>query len=225
MKSRHLFLYDSPREWQNNCTDYNSFQCWSSIFFGDCSQDEAYPFSYPERVLPSGGWPSTNGTGTAVHVELAKFVASLAKCEPMIYEIYGQATSLIHSAQDGDLESLLYVGSRRKGSTSLFIECCQKSSSQGPSQNGSAGKKCIRRPREKAFFSSKTPEQSTPAATAFPKISPTLERQRKSLPAAKARDDILSVMKQADEGGRVVIVTGETGMLLPSLLFSLVTVS
>jgi hypothetical protein len=70
--------------------------------------------------------------------------------------------------------------------------------------------KNFRRPREKAFFWSKTPQQ-TPAATAFPNINPSLDRQRKSLPAAKARGDILAVLKQADEAGRVVLVTGDTG--------------
>jgi len=180
-------------------------------------KDETYPFSYPERVLLSGGWSSSNGTGTAVHVEMAKFVATLSKGEPMIYEIYGQATSLIHSAQDGDIEptSLTAVLGEKEAAPSMSNTM---TTGKVPLQHDNSGKpsapkqKNIRRPREKAFFWSKTPEQ-TPAATAFPKISTSLDRQRKSLPAAKARDDILFVLKQADDGGRVVLVTGDTGKL------------
>ena len=183
--------------------------------------DSSYPFSHPERILVSGGWPSSNGVGTSVHVELAKFVGTLPKGEPMIYEIFGQATSLIHSAQDGELEPSSFLpgsGEEESNSSTTNDNMVGKASSQNSQRvtNSTPKQKNVRRPREKAFFWCKTPEQ-TPAATPFPKISPSLDRQRKSLPAAKARDDILAVLKQADEAGRVVLVTGDTGKYLLDL--------
>ena len=48
-------------------------------------------------------------------------------------------------------------------------------------------------------------------AIAFPKLSASMEKARKSLPAAKARKEFLSIMQKAESTGRVVLVTGETG--------------
>lgn len=177
--------------------------------------ENSYPFSHPERVLVSGGWPSSNGVGTSVHIELARFVGTLPKGEPMIYEIFGQASSLIHSAQDGELEPTTFIPSGENESNSSAtndkkVGKASSQNSQNSAMNSIPRQKNVRRPREKAFFWSKTPQQ-TPAATAFPNINPSLDRQRKSLPAAKARGDILAVLKQADEAGRVVLVTGDTG--------------
>ena len=169
--------------------------------------NDTYPFSYPERVLLSGGWQSSDGIGTAIHVEMVKFVATLPKGEPMIYEIYGQATSLIHASQDGGIEPaslMTALGVKESGVTSKDANKTGQAFTQRSDTETKAAtkQKKIRRPREKTFFWSTTPEQ-TPAATAFPKISPRIERDRKSLPAAKARDDFLSVMKQVEEVSHV----------------------
>jgi hypothetical protein len=56
----------------------------------------------------------------------------------------------------------------------------------------------IRRPRVRGPFWS-TPPNKCPAATAFPKIPISMQRTRKSLPAATARAEFLAVMKKADQ--------------------------
>jgi ATP-dependent RNA helicase DHX57 len=92
-----------------------------------------------------------------------------------------------------------------------------------------------RRPRDRSFFWS-TPPYKTPPAVAFPTISREMQTARGSLPAAMARSNFFGMMKAADQviergisiaiyislptqsclrfacqGGRVVLVTGDTG--------------
>jgi HrpA-like RNA helicase len=50
-----------------------------------------------------------------------------------------------------------------------------------------------------------------PPAESYPKLPVLMDRARKSLPAFKIRDEILSLMKLASESGRVSLITGETG--------------
>jgi len=85
-----------------------------------------------------------------------------------------------------------------------------KKLSQASNVKGALKQQVRRRPREKRFFWSKVPQQ-TPIATAFPKIGTLIQSQRSGLPAAKAREEFLSMMKKADNHNRVILVTGETG--------------
>ena len=168
--------------------------------------DGLYPWSFPKRVLVSGGWSPTSSSalGGAFHVEMVKFIATLTKGEPMMYEIYGQATSLLHSCQDSEMKQISLMpalGGKPSDSTSNSNASKKRQTGYSADENAtrmaSANKK-VRRPREKAFFWSKPPKD-TPVATAFPKIGLSLSNARKGLPAAKARDEFLSVMKQADK--------------------------
>lgn len=200
--------------------------------------DNQYPNSHPTTFI-SGNWRSgkmPQGVGTATHIELCKFMSTLALGDPMVYELYGFVQGILPSLPDGLSVPVT------SGSDSLLLSClgggrafAETKSSSNPQAGGSAASKggklskteqnrsdkknksasssrspAQRRPREKSFFWSKKPKQ-TPAAIAFPKLSASMEKARKSLPAAKARAEFLSIMQKAESTGRVVLVTGETG--------------
>jgi len=204
--------------------------------------DNQYPNVHPTSFV-SGNWRSggggggmiklPQGVGTAVHVELCRFMSTLSLGDPMVYELYGFVQGILPSLPDG-LSVPVSLGS-----DSVLLPCLdggeafvETVSSSIPRAGGGAtsavGKSKTqekrvdknskstgraptqRRPREKSFFWSKKPKQ-TPAATAFPKLSASMEKARKCLPAAKAREEFLSIMQKAERSGRVVLVTGETG--------------
>ena len=197
--------------------------------------DNQYPHAHP-TVFVSGNWRNRGtgnvklprGVGTAVHIELVKFMATLSLGDPMVYELYGFVQGILPSLPDGLSTPI------SSGSESLLLAHLEggktigkaKSSSNAQTGGSSAatgdksrkkkadksGKRqpAQRRPREKSFFWSKTPKQ-TPPAIAFPKLSVSIDKARKGLPAAKAREEFLSIMKKAENTGRVVLVTGETG--------------
>jgi ATP-dependent RNA helicase DHX57 len=174
-----------------------------------------YPWSPPVSVLLSGGWPSSNAFGSAVHVEVVKYIASLTNGEPMIYEIFGRVTELLHSAQHGDMQRVSLMpalGGKVAATSSQGVSKIKHDTSRADdtTTNPSLVLKRIRRPRERALFWSKAPKD-TPVASAFPKTSSVISNTRKELPAAKARSDFLSVMKKAGKAGRVILVTGDTG--------------
>lgn len=73
-------------------------------------------------------------------------------------------------------------------------------------------------PREGSSFWTKAP-RDTPKAERFPKVCGTIDRVRKSLPAARSRSEFLNLMKRAERGGRVLLVTGETGVSRVELLY------
>lgn len=186
-------------------------------------KDEVYPWSFPERVLLSGGWPSSNASGSAVHVETVKHIATLTRGEPMIYEIYGKVTELLHSAKDGDMEyvSLMPILGGKVADTAPPESSKIRHESSSADDNTASSflmQKTVRRPREKALFWSKAPKD-TPAAFAFPKTSSVINNARKELPAAKARNEFLSIMKKADKASRVVLVTGgKSGSILVAFI-------
>lgn len=218
------------------CSD-NEGQALSKRMLNICYRKGAYPMEYP-KVFIMGGWGSrdsvTAGLGTAVHIDMAAFVATLPKGEPMIFELFGFAQELIQK-DEGELEN----GPAKTGLDSRLIPCLDggmellanrkiESSSNDTSAESSTmnvendksnglksglRKRVVklkphRRPREKSFFWSKSPKD-TPPAHAFPKISASMRRTRDNLPANKARAEFLRIMKVADKAGRVVLVTGE----------------
>ena len=168
--------------------------------------NSAYPF-VPPSICVSGKWPKS-GVGVGFHVQLVKFVSSLDLGAPMIFEIFAQVQLLLQTVDevpDLSLTSSLPTNPPTpRGSDPVEII---GSKTITPKASESTTN---RRPRARGAFWSIHPSK-TPPATAFPKIGPSLEYQRKRLPAGQARKDFLSVLRAADEASRVVLVTGDTG--------------
>ena len=193
-----------------------------------------YPSVRPQRVLCSGNWPQRNGV--AFHVEIAKFVSTLELGEPMVFEIYGQVQQLLQTV--GDLPSLKLQRTEQLKVSSSTTEGRTTTEGQNKSRRQSSPSLILRRPRQRSVFWSTRPS-NTPPAVAHPKLSKSLEDQRKGLPAGHARKDFLSVLKKADDvsfasafdfssenldmsllallfltpyqSSRVLLVTGDTG--------------
>jgi ATP-dependent RNA helicase DHX57 len=192
-----------------------------------CYESGAYPLVYPQ-IFVCGGWrpdmSSKEGTGTAIHVDLIKFLSTLTRGEPLVFEIFNYTQELILSSKDNlpiksGLDSILLPF--LPGSEKLLEKKNSNEKTEGKrrdnvnlTRNAKTKKASIRhrprRPREKSFFWSKSPKQ-TPAAESFPKLSTLMENCRKNLPAAKARSEFLKMMKKAESLDRVILVTGETG--------------
>jgi ATP-dependent RNA helicase DHX57 len=175
-------------------------------------QNGVYPAAYPKSVLVSGKWPSKQG-GAALHLEVVKFVASLELGEPMIFEIHGHVQVMLQSMMDGDLPSMSLLPNETPAvqqTASKETDKRENKKNDGTEKIRASRAPAIRRPRVRGHFWS-TPPKKSPAATAFPKIPISMERTRKSLPAATARAEFLAVMKKADQGGRVLLVEGDTG--------------
>ena len=167
--------------------------------------NRSYPMVHPQRILFSGKWPKK--VGLRFHVEIAKFLSSLVLGEPMIFEVYGQMQSLLQDIDALDPPSsemvknkIPDIGKSHSATTDVSSDVSKKRKRLVP----------FKRPRHRGFFWLTSP-QKTPPADAHPKVSSTLERQRRSLPAWKARDEFLSILKKADSSSRVVLVTGDTG--------------
>ena len=152
----------------------------------------------------------------------------------MIFELFSQVQMLLDGLEE--LPELSLSGptaSTPSEQAKISTKQIMEKASNPPKPVPSSFRK---RPRERGAFWS-VPPSMTPRATAFPKLSPSLERQRRELPAGKARQDFLSILRQADEvseastsgsmkisflvfhrinlslhqGSRVLLVTGDTG--------------
>ena len=175
-----------------------------------------YPRQFP-KVFLSGGWKE--GCGTMFHIGLVKFLSSLSEGEPMVFELFGRVQEMLAETneQEPSMESILIThlegGKEYLAAHAPSKQAVNKTStksgkkSTGKELKNGTAYNIRRRPREKSFFWSKRPNQ-TPNAVAFPKISTLMKTTRDRLPAAKARDEFLSVMKMADKDNRVVLVTG-----------------
>lgn len=170
------------------------------------TQDGAYPASWPARVLISGKWPSL--VGTAIHINLIKFIATLELGEPMIFEIHGHVQELFQSTNEKiSLIPFLTPGRKEKLVVKQSDEQMEKESDLSRRDKDKAKSSTpppkVRRPRQRGHFWS-TPPLKTPAAVAFPEISSEMETTRKSLPAAKARADFLALIK--NKAGKVSLI-------------------
>ena len=192
-----------------------------------CYESGAYPIVYPQIFL-CGGWrsdvPSKEGTGTAIHVNLIKFLSTLTRGEPLVFELFNHAQELILSSDDNlpiksGLDSTLVPFLPGGGKLLEKKHPRQKIEGNGrddinshkrPTKTKKASVLRRRRPPGKSFFWNKSPKQ-TPVAEPFPKLSTLMENCRKNLPAAKARGEFLKMMEKAEGSGRVILVTGETG--------------
>lgn len=177
---------------------------------------KSYPSIFPTQVLFLGKW--TSPVGVAFHVEIAKFLSSLTLGEPMLFEIYGHAMTLLESLDELpkglSLSSPSSPEPESQSSSAKAPEIATSTptfgattSSRATESTRTAAKK---RPRARGTFWSLPPNKTTPAK-AFG-WSKSMELQRKSLPAWKARGEFLSILDEAcKKGSRVVLVTGATG--------------
>jgi ATP-dependent RNA helicase DHX57 len=168
-----------------------------------------YPLLPPEKVWLTGQWGS-RFVGSAYHMELVKFLADLPLGDPMIFELHGYAQMLFETVDELPSQQLIDGSSlnSNKRTTNNVPRREEKKSDKVEASHMDTAKHT--RPRERKPFWCQLPTQ-TPKATPFPKISTAIEMARKSLPAAKARDDFLKLLRQAEESGRVLLLTGETG--------------
>eukprot|EP00579_Thalassiosira_antarctica_P027774 CAMPEP_0202007050 /NCGR_PEP_ID=MMETSP0905-20130828/11633_1 /ASSEMBLY_ACC=CAM_ASM_000554 /TAXON_ID=420261 /ORGANISM="Thalassiosira antarctica, Strain CCMP982" /LENGTH=1614 /DNA_ID=CAMNT_0048564925 /DNA_START=88 /DNA_END=4932 /DNA_ORIENTATION=+ len=198
-----------------------------------------YPDLLPMVFITNGNWNS-GGTsksyykwGGRVNLNLARYLSEMTPGQEVIFELFGHVQTLLEDeAAEASLENvsellthLKLLDDNGEGKSDEPIISNDPPLPQQPKANNSQAKndkatsnhhakkqpsKPFRRPRERATFWNTHP-RNTPPAESFPKLPTQLERARKSLPAAKARGDFLSLMAQAAGGGRVVLVTGETG--------------
>jgi ATP-dependent RNA helicase DHX57 len=171
-------------------------------------REGVYPSLPPEKVWVTGKWPSSQPIGAALHIELIKFVANeLARDEPVVFELHGHIQSLLDS-EDFCSQALLLDDKKQKASSTK-----PSKTKTGPVEPKNEKKRAApqsRRPRARRPFWSRPPSE-TPPSIAFPKTRSSIALVRKSLPAAAAREEFLRVLKKADKGGRVLLVTGDTG--------------
>ena len=175
-----------------------------------------YPNCLPKRVLVSG--VSTNvinkhKVGATIHVELIKFMSTLALGEPMLFEVYNHLQYLVQTVQDMSPTSLLGTskdstkietkknpGSNPTTSSGETVIPHEKTTKHVADENENHARhsyKRMQRPRQRDSFWSTPPEKS-PAAIAFPKISKSMLSARQSLPAAKSRREFLAALKEAE---------------------------
>lgn len=168
------------------------------------TRNGVYPSIHPDQVLIYGLWSSP--VAAAVQVKLIKFLSELPLSEPMIFEIYGHAQSLLQAAADGEIKVmpllLPSIGEIRNSLQQRTPALREKPITRSPTN--------LCRPKQRASFWTMSPKL-TPKAVPFPDIKGTIRRQRESLPAAKARGDFLVAMQRCLSTGRVVLVTGDTG--------------
>jgi hypothetical protein len=152
-----------------------------------------------------------------------KFVSELPTGEPMIFDIFNYAQEVLQDGESGvpsgsikfGPDSILLAhlsGGDRYARKEMRIADEKKKNPQNKRQQKrrNDGSKFKPRPRTKSFFWSKNATE-TPPAIAFPKLRGDIKKARERLPAAKAREEFLEVMREADRRDRVVLITGETG--------------
>jgi len=174
-------------------------------------EDSAYPSKKrPTRVFVHGQWgTSSTGAGVALHAELIRFMAGLELGEPMVFEIHSHVQSLLQSLDELPRMSLRSTASISSGNSSNEWSLETPASTEKKAKTQSS-RSPIRRPRERGYFS--LAPKNTPPATPFPQLDYLIEKSRKSLPAAHARREFLAALGKAKtSGGRVLLVTGDTG--------------
>jgi ATP-dependent RNA helicase DHX57 len=201
----------------------NTTSVFISIPFGDTMlsleihyKDGLYPDLLPEVFLTSKDSKVDNKhyhQGGTLHLKIVRFLSELSPGQECIFELFGYVQILLQEVDKRDpslLLSKLNLGDEEESNPAI------KSTNKAPQENGSDKQqsrqfqKLSRRPREKSSFFN-TPPSTMPPAESHPKLPVLMDRARKSLPAFKIRDEILSLMKLASESGRVSLITGETG--------------
>jgi ATP-dependent RNA helicase DHX57 len=184
----------------------------------------SYPSVYP-KIFIIGGWGALKeGTGTAIHLLLYKFLMSLSLHEPMVFEVFNYAQELLHTINDeasipilSGMESHLLPF--LDGGQEFVKQICKTKPDQmkkveeirsNPSESFNNIVKVKQRPRAQNAFWRVPPNQTLPAKC-DPDVPKSIRIARDSLPAAAAKDEFLLAMEQADKHNKVVLVTGETG--------------
>ena len=178
--------------------------------------------------------------GGRIQLKLVRYLSEMAAGQEVIFDLYGYVQSLLqeeeatHTSSSDCSELLSHI--KLDNCAEVVADESLENSSDGdaassliPTQLGQkevgtaktddnvvTNTKRIRqriRPREeRATFWNTHPSQ-TPPAVSFPKLSTLMEHSRRSLPAAKAREEFLTLLAKANAvgGGRVFCITGETG--------------
>lgn len=157
--------------------------------------------------------------GGQLHFELLQFLRALEPGQEVLFELFGHTQELLQKfdgIKDTNvlLHSLTLTDKESSSSSNSIVASIDERSNYR--NESSIPRQCVkppRRPREKISFWNTSPNK-TPATEPFPKLSVLLEKARESLPAAKARSEFLSLLEQANKGGRVLLVTGETGKIV-----------
>ena len=171
-----------------------------------------YPSVFPKYVLFLGKWERP--VGVAFHVEIAKFLATLPLGDPVFFEIYGEEQNMLQTLEDMPLLPLSSTSvpkpiGKAPSSSSTAPSSSVSTSTKTASKKSSRGISMKRRPKARSVFWSTLPKQAPPAISF--NWSKSIERQRKSLPAWKARADFLHKLEESCKSSRVVLVTGDTG--------------
>ncbi|KAL3801900.1 hypothetical protein ACHAW5_005288 [Stephanodiscus triporus] len=179
--------------------------------------------------------------GGRIHLNLVRYLSEITTGQEVIFELFGYVQSLLQEEEasptimSSDCSGLLTCLKLNDGLLVSSEKSLNKSSNVDsipppllpPEQTRAKNDRATtddgdvktskrirprRREEQRATFWNTHPSR-TPPAVSFPKLSTLLERSRRSLPAAKARDEFLSLLAKANAvgGGRVLLVTGETG--------------
>lgn len=164
---------------------------------------------YPTHVLPTralvhGTWLTKQSIAVTLQIESIKYLADLPLGEPMIFALHGHLQDLLHT---DNLEKVDLMMKEDEKPSKITQDPVNENSTQGNMLHK------ILRPRRpkyhrKSFWN--TLSKDTPASVALP-ISASLDRTRKSLPAANYRETFFEKLKIAEMGNRILLVTGETG--------------
>ena len=202
--------------------DNNTTSVFISIPFGGANLtleihyiDGLYPELLPEVFLTSSIDPNVDSKdyhqGGTLHLKIARFLSELSPGQECIFELFGYVQQTLLQEVDEEYPSLLLSKLNLDDEAENIPT---KSTNDAPKPQKKEKRrqlqKLFRRPREKGSFFNTPPSKMQPAE-AHPKLPVLMDRARKSLPAFKIRDEILSLMKQASSSGRVSLVTGETG--------------
>lgn len=182
--------------------------CQGEMVLNVVIREGLYPSLPPEKVCLTGKWGSRL-VGSALHMELIRFLAELPLGDPMVFELHGHAQLLYETIDDLPSQKLVDASPLNHNKmTERKMEQSVSSATSSPSTQVHSSQH--KRPRERKPFWSRSPCE-TPEAIRFPKISTSVEMARKSLPATKSREDFLKLLRQAETSGRVLLLTGETG--------------
>ena len=183
-------------------------------------QDGLYPHAPPLRVLVTGqSWPFR--MGAELHVALRRFLLDLPLGEPMIFALHAEIQDLLlmtpkESATLSLLPFLGYgdsVGDRASRDALAAPFSTRAPKTLVTEREASLGAIIPRRrpQSQRRNFWTISPKETPPAA-AVPAVSVAMKGTRDALPAARMRDEFLTVMNRAIHvGSRVMLVTGETG--------------
>ncbi len=171
--------------------------------------------------------------GGRIHLNMVRYLSGITAGQEVLFDLFGHVQSLLQEEEasttfmSSDCSELLTHLTLNDGLLisnnvpSKFDSTPPPGETRTEYNRGTTDvdeMKNKKRPRprqrddQRATFWNTHPSR-TPPAVPFPKLSVHLERARMSLPASNARDEFLSLLAKANAvgGGRVLLVTGETG--------------